>query len=673
MKTRMMIAAISATFFLAGIEAAANPHVPLVPREKLFGNPSRIHGTLSPDGKWLGWIAPRDGVLNIWVAPANDMKAARALTDERARPIPFYFWSPDSRQVLYVNDHGGDENFHLYAVDAASGTQRSLTPFDKTLVEIIGISDRVKDHMLIGLNNRDPKWHDVYSLDFASGRLTPVLINQGGYSGFVADDGLNLRIATRTGPEGGTDYFRVLGGKVEAQPFEQVGLEDSQTTMPISFTADGKTLYWIDSRGRDTAALIAQDLATGRKTIVGEDSKADVDGAIANPRTGRIEAYTVNYLKHEWVPVDPAVAADFAFLKANLPGQFGFLSRTDAEDKWILGVDPVTGPVSAWLYDRKARTLTQLYIASPELSGAPLAPMRPVEIRTRDGLTMVSYLTLPPGTPTDAHGRPVRPLPMVLRPHGGPWARDYYGYNGWAQWLANRGYAVLQPNFRGSTGYGKKFLTAGYLQWGGKMQDDLIDAVDWAIANGVTARGKVAIMGISYGGYATLAGLAFTPDEFACGVDVVGPSDLNAFQKAIPAYWESDRALIHKRMGDPTTPQGREMLRERSPLFSANRISKPLLIGEGANDPRVNINQSQQIVDALKARNVPVTYIVFPDEGHGFARPQNIIAFNAVAENFLARCLGGRAEPIGASLKASTAKVVYGAEFVPGLKEAAGQ
>jgi dipeptidyl aminopeptidase/acylaminoacyl peptidase len=283
---------------------------------------------------------------------------------------------------------------------------------------------------------------------------------------------------------------------------------------------------------------------------------------------------------------------------------------------------------------------------------------------------MVSYLTLPPGSDADGDGRPDRAVPMVLFVHGGPWGRDGYGYNSYHQWLANRGYAVLSVNFRASTGFGKKFISAGDLQWGRKMHDDLLDGVDWAVARGITTQDKVAIMGGSYGGYATLAGLAFTPDRFACGVDIVGPSNLATLLTTIPPYWEAIRAQFYKRMGDPTSPEGQALLHERSPLFQADRIQRPLLIGQGQNDPRVNINESQQIVDALKAKNIPVTYVVFPDEGHGFARPQNNIAFNAVAENFLAKCLGGRAEPIGASLRASTAQVRYGAEFAPGLAEA---
>jgi len=672
-KTRKLLLAACAGLTLAAVPASAQPAgsgVPLIAREKFFGNPTRAAGRLSPDGKWLSWTAPKDGVLNIYVAPASDPTAARALTAETKRPIRSYFWSPDSRRILYINDKGGDENFLLYGVDVAGGAPRALTPFEKTRVEIVNISNEVKDRILIGVNNRDPKWHDVYSLDLASGKLTPVLMNMGGYASFVADEQLNLRVATKARPDGGSDYFRVNGNQVEATPFEQVGLDDSQTSGPAGFTADGKTLYWLDSRGRDTGAMIAQDFATGRKTVIAQNGRADIGGAMTNPRTGRIEAYAVNYLKNEWVPVGNAVKPDLAFLKSKLPGQFSVVSRTEADDKWLVALDPGTGPSSVWLYDRKAKGLTKVYTTRPELEGLPMAAMYPVEIKTRDGLTMVSFLTLPPGSDPDGDGRPNHPVPLVLFVHGGPWSRDTYGFNGYHQWLANRGYAVLSPNFRSSTGFGKKFISAGDLQWGTKMHEDLLDAADWAVARGIASTDKVAIMGGSYGGYATLAALTFTPDRFACGVDIVGPSNLSTLLKTIPPYWEAIRAQFYKRMGDPTTPEGQALLHERSPLFKADQIRRPLLIGQGANDPRVNINESQQIVDALKAKNIPVTYVVFPDEGHGFARPQNNIAFNAVAENFLAKCLGGRAEPIGPSLKASTAEVRYGAEFAPGLAEA---
>ena len=670
MRNRLFLLAAAAALPFVAMPALAQTNVPLIPREKIFGNPSQTAGRLSPDGKWLSWIAPRDGVLNIYVAPASDPKAAKPLTNERQRPIRQYFWSPDSKQILFINDKGGDENFLLYGVDVTSGEQRTLTPFEKTRVQVVNISSEVKDRILIGVNNRDPKWHDVHSLDLKTGKLTPVLMNTGGYGGFIADEQLRIRMASKPRADGGSEYYPVVDNKVGAEAVEQVALEDVEITQPAGFTTDGKTLYWIDSRGRDTAAIVAQDIATGTRTVLAEDAKADIRGAMANPETGRLEAYGVNYLKNEWVPVGNAVKADLDFLKSRLKGEISVTSRTDADDKWIVAVDPVTAPSAAYLYDRKARSLTKLYVTRPELEGAPLAAMHPVEIKTRDGLTMVSYLTLPPGSDPDGDGRPDKAVPMVLLVHGGPWGRDAYGYNGTHQWLANRGYAVLSPNFRASTGFGKKFISAGDLQWGTKMHDDLLDATEWAIGRGVTSADKVAIMGGSYGGYAVLAGLAFTPDKFACGVDIVGPSNLNTLLGSIPPYWEAIKTQFAKRMGDPNTAEGQALLKERSPLFKADQIKRPLLIGQGANDPRVNVKESEQIVDAMKAKNIPVTYVVFPDEGHGFARPVNNIAFNAVAENFLAECLGGRAEPIGTALKGSTADVQHGAEYAAGLREA---
>ena len=663
---------IAAIALIAGMAAApaADVGAPLIAREKLFGNPSRAQGRLSPDGKWLAWIAPRDGVLNIWVAPVADPAKEKPLTSEKKRPIRAYFWAPDSQSILFVNDKGGDENFLLYGVNVASGEQKTLTPFEKTRVSVVAVSNHVKDRILIGLNNRDPRWHDVYSLDLKNGALTPVLMNTGSYAEFLADESLVLRGASRQRPDGGTDFFRVVNNKVEDQPFASVGLEDSQTTSPAGFTADGKTLYWIDSRGRDKAALMAQDVATGKMEVIAENAKSDISGAIANPQTGRIDAYAFYYFKSEWTAIDPAVKADFDFLQSRLKGEIGITSRTYADDLWTVGVDTVTAPPALYLYDRKAKTLKLLYVTRPELQGAPLVPMYPLEIRTRDGLTEVSYLTLPPGVTLDAQGRASRPVPMVLFVHGGPWGRDGYGYNSYHQWLANRGYAVLSVNYRGSTGFGKSYISAGDLQWGAKMHDDLIDAVDWAIKAGVTTKDKVAIMGGSYGGYATLVGLTFTPDEFACGVDIVGPSNLNTLLQTIPPYWEAVKQQFYKRMGDPTTPEGLKLLHDRSPLFRADAIKKPLLIGQGANDPRVNVRESEQIVKAMADKSIPVTYVVFPDEGHGFARPENNIAFNAVAEQFLAKCLGGRSEPIGGALRASTAQVPHGAEYTPGLKEA---
>lgn len=659
--TGMMLAALPA---LAAAPAPDN-RVPLIERAKLFGNPEKTGGKLSPDGRWISYIAPRDGVLNVWVAPAADPAAARPLTAEKQRPIRQIFWAPDSTQILFVNDKGGDENFRLYGVPVAGGDARDYTPFDKVRVMPIGQSTIIKDRILIGLNNRDPRWHDVHSLDLKTGKLTLVMQNDG-YGRFLADEQLKLRLASRPRADGGEDWFRVTNGAVEQTPFVSYGLDDAANTYPLGFTSDGATLYWVDSRDGDTSAIKAQD-AAGKMTLIAQDPRVDLEGGLFNPKTGVIEAYRQEYLKGEYVPVGDAVTADLAFLKAQNKGEFTVTSRTDADDKWLVAFDAVSAPASTWVYDRGAKTLKQLYVSRPALVGAPLVPMHPAVIKSRDGLDLVSYLSLPREADANGDGKADKPVPMVLFVHGGPWGRDVYGFNSYHQWMANRGYAVLSVNFRASTGFGKKFLTAGNMEWGRKMHDDLLDAVDWAVAQGVTTRDKVAIMGGSYGGYATLAGLAFTPDTFACGVDIVGPSNLNTLLGSIPAYWEAGKQQMYRRMGNPTTPEGQAILKERSPLFAADKIRKPLLIGQGANDPRVNVRESDQIVDAMKAKNIPVTYVVFPDEGHGFARPVNNIAFNAVTENFLAPCLGGRAEPIGDALAASTADVREGAGNVQGL------
>lgn len=668
---RLLLAATAAATIMTGA-AMAQTTTPLIPREVLFGNPVKTAGRISPDGKWLSWIAPRDGVLNIWVAPTSNPADARPLTAEKNRPIRAYFWAPDSSQLLFINDKGGDENFLLYGVDVQTGGEKLLTPFEKTRVQLVGISPLVTDRILVGVNNRDPKWHDVHSLDLKTGKLSPVLINEGGYSSFLADANLVIRGASKTDPQGGSQFFRVTDNKVDPTPLETIGLDDSLSTSPAGFTNDGRTLYWVDSRGRNTAALIAQDVASGTKKVLAQNARADIGGALSNPTTGEIEAYAVNYLRTEWTPLGNAVASDLKFLDDKLNGEVQVVSRTKADDKWVVAAASSTEPATTYLYDRKAKSLTKLFDSRPQLAGMPLARMHPVEIKSRDGLNLVSYLTLPPGSDPDGNGRPDKAVPLVLVVHGGPWSRDAYGFNGTHQWLANRGYAALSVNFRASTGFGKDFIAAGNRQWGAKMQDDLFDAVDWAVKRGVTTPDKVAIMGGSYGGYATLAGMAFTPDRFACGVSIVGPSNLQTLLKTIPPYWESIRAQFYQRMGDPTTEEGRKYLDSISPLYSAARINKPLLIGQGANDPRVNKAESEQIVEALRAKNIPVTYVVFPDEGHGFARPANNIAFNAVAENFLARCLGGRAEPIGDTLAKSTAQVPHGAEFAPGLSEALG-
>ena len=654
-------AAPSAADRIAGTE--------LIARDALFGNPERANVQISPDGKYLSWVAAVDGVLNVWVAPADNPSQARAVTQDKARGIRSYFWSYHPDTLLYLRDSGGDEDFHLYAVDLKTGQAKDLTPFPKTTAQVAGVSPKHPGTILVGMNDRDAQWHDIYKVDLASGNRTLLEKNDAQIAGYIADADYTLKYAQRSRPDGGADVLR-RGANGAWEKFDDIPFEDVLTTSPGGLTLDGKTLYFTDSRGRNTAALFAIDVTSGTRTLVLEDARADVGGTLADPATGKVQAVSVDYLRDEWKVVDPAIRADLEKLEAIGPGDVSVNTRTLDDKTWIVAYSAAEAPLVYYRYDRGAGTLTKLFSARPKLEGKPLVPQWPVEIASRDNKTLVSYLTLPRSADANNDGKADAPVPLVLLVHGGPWARDSYGYGGYNQWLANRGYAVLSVNFRGSTGFGKDFTNAGNGEWAGKMHDDLIDAVQWAVKQGVTTQDQVAIMGGSYGGYATLAGLTFTPDAFACGVDIVGPSNLNTLLSTVPPYWASFFEQLAKRMGDPRTDAGKKWLTERSPLTRADQIKKPLLIGQGANDPRVKQAESDQIVKAMQAKNIPVTYVLFPDEGHGFARPENNKAFNAVTEGFLAQCLGGRAEPIGKDFTGSSISVPVGADGVPGLAEA---
>ncbi|MGO1071089.1 prolyl oligopeptidase family serine peptidase [Lysobacter sp. CA199] len=643
----------------------------LIPRSALFGNPERISAAISPDGRFLSWLAPLNGVMNVWVAPADKPEQARAVTHDAARGIRQYFWSYRGGTLLYLRDSGGDENFHLYAVDVGSeGPARDLTPYPKTRASVVRLAHRHPDAILVGMNDRDGKWHDLYRVDLGSGARQLVHENKERLSGYLADGDFKVGRATRSRDDGGMELL-APDGDAGWKVVDTIPFEDSQTTDYDGYSNDGKTLYLTDSRGRDTSALYAIG-ADGKKTLLLEDARADVGTLIADPKTDKVQAASVYYLRRQWKAFDPGIAGDLQRLGKQLgPGEFSVASRTLDDKTWIVDYSAAEQPSLIYRYDRGGEgKLTRLFASRPELEGAPLAAMWPVEIPSRDGKTLVSYLTLPKGADADNDGKPDRPVPLVLTVHGGPWARDLYGYAGTTQWLANRGYASLKVNYRGSTGFGKNFINAADGEWAGKMHDDLIDAVNWSIKQGITRKDQVAILGGSYGGYATLVGLSFTPDTFKCGVDIVGPSNLETLLKTIPPYWASIFEQFARRMGDPRTEAGRKLLAERSPITRVDKISKPLLIGQGANDPRVNQAESDQIVEAMRKKNIPVTYVLFPDEGHGFARPENSLAFNAVAEGFLAQCLGGRAQPIGEDFKGSSITVPAGADGVKGLSEA---
>jgi dipeptidyl aminopeptidase/acylaminoacyl peptidase len=640
----------------------------LIPRKILFGNPDKAAAKISPDGKYLSFLAPVKGVLNVWVGPADNPEAAKPVTKDTKRGIRSYFWAYTNRHILYAQDEGGDENWHIYRVDLKSGDITDLTPLPKVHARIQDVSHKFPDEILIALNDRKEEFHDVYRLDLKTGKKELIQKNDE-FVGFITDDDYHVRFASKFAKDG-SNLIQEPDGKGGWRDFVKIPMADTLTTNIVAFTKSGDQAYIIDSRKRDTGAFAVIDLKTHKQKVIAEDPRADAGGAMLHPTERTVQAISFPYERVRWVFQDPAVAADFKKLEKVAEGEISVSSRTLDDKTWVVAFLMDNGPVRYYLYDRSSGKAKFLFTNLKALEGLPLQKMHPRVLKTRDGLDLVCYLTLPPESDPKGTGIPARPVPLVLNVHGGPWARDSWGFNPMHQLLANRGYAVLSVNYRGSTGFGKKFLNAGNREWAGKMHDDLIDAVDWAIKKKIADPKKVAIMGGSYGGYATLVGLTFTPDKFTCGVDIVGPSNLQTLLKTIPPYWAPVMQLFKDRVGDYTTEEGKKFLEERSPLTHVARIQKPLLIGQGANDPRVKQAESDQIVKAMQEKKIPVTYVLFPDEGHGFARPPNRLAFNAVAEAFLARYLGGRYEAIDGAFAGSSITVPAGAGGVPGLADA---
>jgi dipeptidyl aminopeptidase/acylaminoacyl peptidase len=635
------------TLLLSITTAALAELPPLIPRETLFGNPERTSPKLSRDAQRLAWIAPDPkNVLQVWVKTLGK-EDGRMVTADRKRGIRQYFWSEDGRTLLYLQDNDGDENFHVYGVDLESGSVRDYTPYQNSRASVLASEPDIPDTMLVELNARDKRVFDVYRLTLSTGALVLVARNPGDVAGFAADRNLHVRAAQVSTPTGGTE-IRVL----------QEGVWKSWLTAPqdeildlVDFSPDGNSLVLNSSIGRDTAALVSRNIATGAETVIASSADSDVGAVVANPHTHAIEAVSFDSGRVSWKVIDPAVKGDFDALAKVAEGDYSIVNRDRADKTWLIAYAADRAPVRWYTYDRGTKKATLLFSARPKLDGVTLAEMKPVTIMSRDGLKLPSYLTLPAGVEP-------KKLPMVLFVHGGPWGRDTWGYSSYPQWLANRGYAVLQVNFRASTGFGKKFLHAGDRQWGLKMHDDLIDAVNWAVKQGYADPNRIAIMGGSYGGYATLAGLTYTPEVFAAGVDICGPSNLKTLIGSIPPYWKPIRSMFDARIGNVDDPKDAELIHNASPLFKATAIKKPLLIGQGANDPRVNVAEAQQVVDAVEKNKGTVTYVLYSDEGHGFARPENSIDFNARAETFLASCIGGRAEPMqGDRVPGSTATV----------------
>lgn len=648
----------------------AAEEVPLIPREKFFGNPEKARARISPDGKLLAYLAPVDGVLNVWVGPADDPSKAKPVTHDTHRGLRNYSWAYTSQHLLYTQDKNGDEDNHVYSINLKTGEIKDLTPIEKISATIEGVSDKFPEEVLIGINDRDERhFHDIYRVNIITGEKK-LLQKNPGYAGFVTDDDFQVRFAVNITPDAGQTYLQAVDNN-EWKEYMAIDALDAMTTSLAGFDKTGQKLYILDSRNRNTAALKWIDLKTNEEHLVAEDPRADISGAIVHPTEKTIQAVSFTYDKPEWKVLDKSIQPDLDYLKTVRDGEIQITSRTLDDNRWTVAYLTDDGPVYFYLYDRQPeRKATFLFTSTPELEKLPLVKMHPQIIKSRDGLNLVSYLTLPKGSDPQGVGRPTKPLPMILNVHGGPWARDDWGYDPEHQLLANRGYAVLSVNYRGSTGFGKEFINAGNKEWAAKMHNDLIDAVNWAVENKIADKDRIAIMGGSYGGYATLVGLTYTPDVFAAGVDIVGPSSLITLMENPPPYWYSFMPVMKLRVGDFQTEEGREFLKSRSPLFKVEKIEKPLLIGQGAHDPRVKQAEADQIVKAMNEKKIPVTYVLFNDEGHGFARPQNRFAFYAITEAFLAEHLGGRYQPIGDAFEGADFVVPSGADETPGLAEA---
>jgi dipeptidyl aminopeptidase/acylaminoacyl peptidase len=617
---------------------------PLIDREIFFGNPEISGGQLSPDGRWVSFVKPLDGIRNIWVKAIDEpFEAARPMTADSLRPVQGYFWSRDSRVILFVQDQGGNENFHVYAVDPAAQpgedlevpAARDLTPIENIRAAIYAVPENDPAHILVGLNDRDASVHDVYRLDIGSGERELVLQNDQNVAQWAADLDGNLRLGIRQTEEGGWEILRVDGSTLTTI----YTCNEQESCFPDRFHKDGRRVYLQTNKSGDLIRLELMDVETGATELVEVDPEGEVDFGEAIFSNATEELIATSYLgdRTRYYPKDDAFARDLERIGETLPaGEYGFRSMTEDDRMVLVAVDSDVDPSSTYVYDRESGEAELLYRTRPEVPTEHMADMQPVRYTARDGIEIPAYLTVPQGVEP-------KNLAVVIMPHGGPWGRDVWGFDGFAQFLANRGYAVLMPNFRGSTGYGKEFMNLGNEQWGtGTMQHDISDGVQWLVDQGIADPEKVAIMGGSYGGYATLAGLAFTPELYAAGVDIVGPSNIITLLNSIPPYWKPLQRVFAVRVGDLNDPADVARMEAQSPLNAAEEITAPLLVIQGANDPRVKQAESDQIVVALRDKGQPVEYLVAANEGHGFANEDNNLAMFAKVEEFLATHLGGR-------------------------------
>jgi dipeptidyl aminopeptidase/acylaminoacyl peptidase len=611
--------------------------VELIPREVLFGNPERALGSISPDGTRVGFVAPVDGVLNLWVGPLHG--EAHPVTEDRGRGVLAYFFSADSRHALYLQDREGDENWRLYAVGLDSGQVRDLTPYDGVQARVLAMPRRRPSLVAVGLNRDDPAHHDVYLVDLDRQHGPELVMKNPGFNHpwapFVIDDDAVVRAGLRSAPDG-TVELCVPHDLTHWRVLLSVSPEDSLSLRPLDATVDGSGLYLLTASNAQTAHLARLDLESGRDEVLAKDPDYDVATAVSHPVTRAPQIVAILRDRLELAALDRSLEDDLAMLHDADPGDLYGLQRDDSDSCWLATFVADDGPARTYLYERDRGKISLLFKSRSDLDPYRLASMEPFSFRARDGLTIHGYLSFPPGEAR-------RGLPAVLLVHGGPWGRDVWCFDPTAQWLANRGYLCVQVNFRGSAGYGRAFLNAGDREWGGKMHADLLDAVDWVVGRGYADPRRVGVFGASFGGYAALVAATFSPEVFACAVEICGPVNLQTFIESAPPYWEALTRELRRRVGDPDTEP--EFLWSRSPLSRAAELRVPLLIGHGANDPRVKQSESEQLVAALEAKGIACEYLVFPDEGHGFVRPENRLRFYRAAEQFLSRHLHGRCDP----------------------------
>ena len=632
--------------FLCAPARAQNGLPPLIDRQLLFGNPEIAGATISPDGKFIAFRRPYKDTMNVWVKGIDEpFDKAHLVTNETKRPIPGFFWSRDGKYILFVKDQAGDENFNVYAVSpseqptagAEVPTARNLTNSQKVRTFIYNVPRSDPDAVYVGLNDREPAWHDLYKVKISTGERTLVRQNTDRLTGWIFDNKDTLRLALRTPPSGDTEILRFDADGKSTKVYSCTVFE---TCNPVTFHKDNRRVYMVSNKGEgvDLIRLVLLDPDTGKEEAVEADPMGRVDLGNAFFSEVSEDLIFTQYIddRRRYYFKDKAFESDYKLLQTKFPNrEITFDSSTKDEMTWLITAFSDTEPGEKYFFDRKTKKLVRQYRVREKLPRESLAEIKAIRYKSSDGLEIPAYLALPKGVAA-------KNLPAIVVPHGGPWGRDFWGYNSFAQFFANRGYAVLMPNFRASTGYGKKFLDAGNGQWGDKMQDDITWGVKHLIAEGIADPKRVGIMGGSYGGYATLAGVTFTPDLYSAAVAIVAPSNLITLLETIPPYWEAGRATFYKRMGDPNSVEGKAQLVRQSPLTHADKIKTPLLVVQGANDPRVNKRESDQIVIALRDRGYPVQYLVAPDEGHGFARPVNNMAMLALSEKFMAQYLGGR-------------------------------